>query len=180
MTVPLRNVFRGPDGTETQGHVAQSGQSVGLLSASRSRRGKTSDGRGFESHRARYPRAKRAVAAHGFELVGAELPTDEDSDVTEVPVRFQPGTEVEYLQDAAEGPERSVGNYLDGGPEAWSLDSVGVVDEDGKTWCDVENVGMEYVEIDGADYLDPPSIQFQSSLKKRLSKSSLCSFGNGV
>ena len=67
----LRNVFWVRAKTEAQGHVAQSGQSVGLLSASPSRRGKTSDGRGFESHRARCSarsgRDEQTANGDGFE-----------------------------------------------------------------------------------------------------------------
>jgi len=93
------------------------------------------------------------------ELIETELPTDDDGDVIEIPARFRRDVTVEELEEAAADPDRSVGEYIEGGPEGWSLDGIGTVDEDGESRHDIENAGVSYVEIDGAEHIDPPNPQ---------------------
>ena len=78
--------------------------------------------------------------------------------VSEVGGSWAPGTTKEMIQEAAADPDRSPAEYLeridDGG--SWSLAGVGRVDDDGETVYEVENKSVRYIEIDGAESLDPP------------------------
>ncbi|MFY4815490.1 replication protein [Haloarcula sp. AONF1] len=78
--------------------------------------------------------------------------------VSEIGGSWKPGTTKEKLQDAAADPDRSPAEYLesvgDGG--SWSLEGVGRVDNEGETVFEVENKTVKYLEIDGAESLDPP------------------------
>jgi hypothetical protein len=39
---------------------------------------------------------------------------------------------------------------------SWDFDGIGLVDKDGETRHSVENGGVDYIHIDGAEHLDPP------------------------
>lgn len=91
------------------------------------------------------------------ELIAAELPTDDDGEVIEIPARYKRGVDIEDVKETVRDPEKNIEDLLNGGPEGWSLDGIGMVDEDGESRHDVENSGIEYVEIEGAEHLDPPN-----------------------
>ena len=108
------------------------------------------------------------------ELIEAELPDDETADDGPVePSHFAPGTTAEDIEKAATDPDRSVSKHLQGGPDGWSLDGVGVVDERGESRHDVENVGVSYVQIDGAEHLDPPNPQPPDRPRRRTADTDL-------
>jgi len=93
------------------------------------------------------------------ELIDSELPTNDEGDVIEVPAEYKRGVTLEDVQEAAADPEQSVNDHLEGGPEGWSLDGIGTVDEEGESRHDIENSGVSYVKIDGAEQIDPPNPQ---------------------
>jgi len=93
------------------------------------------------------------------ELIDSEIPTDDDSDVVEVPAKYKHGVTIEDVQEAVSDPDKSVNDHLKGGPEGWSLDGIGTVDEDGESRHDIENSGVSYVQIDGSEHVDPPNPQ---------------------
>jgi hypothetical protein len=73
--------------------------------------------------------------------------------------RYIPGTTAEDIERAATDPDYSVSDLLEAGPTDWTLDGVGIVDESGETCHDVEHSSISFVQIDGAEYLDPPNVQ---------------------
>jgi hypothetical protein len=70
-----------------------------------------------------------------------------------------PETDCWFSEDETEelvdDPDRPMSDTL---PEqdCWEFDGIGIVDQDGETCHSVENDGVGYIEIDGAEYLDPP------------------------
>ncbi|WP_248895495.1 hypothetical protein [Haloplanus halobius] len=59
------------------------------------------------------------------------------------------------VEELAADPGRSVSEAC---PEqdGWELDGIGIVDRDGEPRHEVENTGVEYIQIDGAEHPDPP------------------------
>lgn len=63
----------------------------------------------------------------------------------------------EKINDAVEDPDRSPAEYLErSGPAGWTLEGVGRVDDEGETVFDVDTDTVRYLEIAGAEGLDPP------------------------
>jgi hypothetical protein len=91
------------------------------------------------------------------ELIDSERQTNEDGDIIEVPAECKHDVTLEEIKDAAADPSQSVGDFLKAGSEGWSLGGIGTVDEEGESCHDIENSGVSYVKIDGAENLDPPN-----------------------
>lgn len=66
---------------------------------------------------------------------------------------------VKDVQEAAADPDKSVNDHLEGGPEGWSLDGIGIGDEENESCHDIENSGVSYVQINGSEHIDPPNPQ---------------------
>jgi hypothetical protein len=96
--------------------------------------------------------------------------------VIEVPAKYKRGVTIEDVQEAAADSDKSVNDLLDGGPEGWSLDGIGVVDEDGESRHDIENAGVGYVQIDGAEQIDPPNPQPPDRPQVKVSDSCLTDY----
>ncbi len=110
------------------------------------------------------------------ELIDSELPTDSEGDVVEIPAKYERGVTLEDVQEAAADPERTVNDYLEGGPEGWSLDGIGTVDEEGESCHDIENTGVSYVKIDGTEYIDPPNPQPPDRPKRTTTDATLTDY----
>jgi len=110
------------------------------------------------------------------ELIDAELEDGEEieSDTPEQPDPDRWATE-EEIEEIAADPDRSVSDEL---PEqdGWELDGIGIVDRDGETRHEVENTGVEYIQIDGAEHLDPPKMLPPDRPKPRSNRATLGEF----
>ena len=70
---------------------------------------------------------------------------------------WKPGTTKEKLDDAADDPDRSPTEYLENAEsDGWSLEGVGRVDDDGESVFEVDTDTVRYLELAGAEGLDPP------------------------
>jgi hypothetical protein len=82
------------------------------------------------------------------------IATDRDSENDRAPVSERAADEPD-IETLAEDSTSSVIEEL---PEQsnWEFDGIGIVDEDGETSHSVENKTVEYIQIEGAEHLDPP------------------------
>lgn len=79
------------------------------------------------------------------------------------------------IEELVTDPNRSVSDALPEHDE-WELDGIGIVDRDGETRHAVESKGVEYVQIDGAEHLDPIKHLPPDRPKPRSNKSTLAGF----
>ena len=59
------------------------------------------------------------------------------------------------IEEIKNDSDKSISD-LSSGQDIWQFDGIGIVDRDGETRHSVESGGVEYVQIDGAEHLDPP------------------------
>jgi hypothetical protein len=104
------------------------------------------------------------------EMINSERDTDE-SELDDVAPVTAPKSS---FDPDAENP----GETVDGAPVEviegeWSIEGVGRVDDSGEEIHDMHRKGIEYVEIDDASHLDPPSQQPPDTPKPRTYQSEL-------
>lgn len=122
--------------------------------------------------------SQRVTFSNGAqEFISADLDDGgaDPTDLPDAPARYKPGVTPEDIEAAASDPDANVSDYLEEDQD-WSLEGIGVVDEDGEDRYDVENTGVTWIDIDDASHLDPPSVQPTATPVPRSSKSSLDSF----
>ena len=93
---------------------------------------------------------------------------DDRKEPPDIPAHYNIGTSLEELQEAVEDPERSISDYLEGGPQGWTLEGVGVVDDDGEECHEIKHEGVHYVKIRPSEHLDPPNVQPPDRPNQRL------------
>lgn len=93
-------------------------------------------------------------------IAGDETTADTSTDSSENdPIRWEPGTTLEDIEEAATDPKRSVSDLMENEQRGWQLESLGIVDRDGEICLEIGSSCVQYGRIEGAEHLDPPNPQ---------------------